>query len=51
MSGLRRRLARLEQQKPADAVQTFRADGWVLLARQGKVIFALPDNGRGDCHA
>lgn len=48
---IKRRLAALERQRPIDAVNTYRADGWVLLARQGKAIFALPDNGRGDCHA
>lgn len=47
----RQRLARLEQRrKPAAEFHHLRLDGWAVIARAGKVIVALPDNGR-DCHA
>lgn len=48
---LSERLARLERRrKPAAEFQHVRNDGWVIIARAGKAIIALPDNGR-DCHA
>lgn len=51
MSNHRQRLARLErQQLPVAQFQHVRCDGWAIIARAGKAIVALPDNGR-DCHA
>lgn len=37
--------------KPRATFQTVHAEGMVMICRAGKVIAALPDNGRGDCHA
>jgi hypothetical protein len=51
MKRLHCRLAKLERRhKPVDQFQHVHADGLVMICRAGKVIFALPDNGR-DCHA
>lgn len=49
--GLSERLSRLERRsKPAAEFQHVRVDGWAIIARAGKAIIALPDNGR-DTHA
>lgn len=52
MTRLSERLARLERrQKPASEFQHVRNDGQVMICRAGKVIIALPDNGRDDMRA
>jgi len=51
MVNLSQRVARLEQRrKPTTEFQHVRADGWAIIARGGRAIVALPDNGR-DAHA
>lgn len=48
MTRLADRLDRMERRATTGAAsfQHVHADGWVKLCRGGKVIFALPDNGR-----
>ncbi len=51
MSSHRQRLARLERrQQHAAPFQHTQHDGWAIIARAGKAIVALLDNGRW-CHA
>lgn len=43
------RIAKLERQrKPSAHFQHVRCNGWAIIARAGKAIVALPDNGRDD---
>jgi hypothetical protein len=47
MSNQRQRLAKLERERqPAIRFHHVRCDGWAIIARAGKAIVALPDNGR-----
>ncbi|WP_313393573.1 hypothetical protein [Sphingobium yanoikuyae] len=51
MANLNQRLSRLEQRRKPDAeFEHVRTEEWVIIARAGKAIIALPDNGR-DQHA
>lgn len=51
MANLNQRLSRLEQRRKPDAeYHHVRTEGWAIIARAGKAILALPDNGR-DSHA
>lgn len=53
MSTIRRRLDKLEaRQLPDRSFEHVRLDnGLIAICRNGKAIIAMPDNGRGDCHA
>lgn len=47
MSNHRQRLAKLERrQRPGDQFRHVHCDGWTIIARAGKAIVALPENGR-----
>lgn len=51
VTALGRRLAVLERQrKPSAEFEHVRCDGWAIIARAGKAVVAIPDNGR-DHHA